>query len=227
MTAADFSAGDFVNQLANAGATSCLELVTLSTGVPGSKKINVRAFTVHTRLVYVSDFQRQHEPSQHRYPALEDLRRPVEVLANSFDCVFIDPWHNLVESFLAIELAVIGVRPGGTVIVHDCHPHDSQLRSFEPPETYPFAWCGSMWMVWSLLISDLPSTYTWLTIDADYGIGVLRAPNSKRELRQLLRRISAVKNAAQAIGFVAPEWAPDPDHLRLVRPDHPLVVGWT
>jgi len=65
-----------------------------------------------------------------------------------------------------------------------------------------------------------------MTIDADYGLGVLKIPESKSQRRQLLRLVRSLSKKWASGNLPRPEWSGSPEHLHLVAPNDPRVTAW-
>ena len=226
MADANFTAGSFVSQFAKEKTCSLLEIVSVSTGEPFSRELSTREFANHTRVTYASEFHYQIGVQFSRFPNLVDLAVHIKSFPSTFDIAFLDPWHEVEDSFQIIEIALNRVRLGATLLLHDSHPRDSQLRNTEAPEIFPYAWCGSTWVAWSLLTKSLSHEYSWMTIDADHGIGVLKVPETKSRRRQLLRIVRSLCKQWTLGNVPRPEWSANPEHLHLVHSSDPRVADW-
>jgi hypothetical protein len=222
----DFTAESFVSQIAKKKPCSLLEIVSVSTGVPFSQALSTREFANHTRVTYASEFHCQVGVQFLRFPKLTDLGVSIKSFPSTYDIAFLDPWHEVEDSFQIIEMALNRVRLGAVLLVHDCHVRDSELRNIKAPEIFPYQWCGSTWVAWSLLTKSLSHEFSWMTIDADYGIGVLKVPELKSQRRQLLRILRSLSKQWTSGNLSHPEWSDDPEHLHLVQPTDPRVTEW-
>jgi hypothetical protein len=177
--------------------------------------------------VYASEFQKQHDVEFSKFPSLGEIAVQVNSMKAKFDIAFVDPWHEIEDSFQIIEIALKQLHSGATLIVHDCHPRNPDLRAVSAPEVFPYAWCGSTWTAWSLLTQALTSDFSWMTIDADYGIGVLKVPETKSQQKQLMRLMLSLSKRWTSGNLLRPEWSADAEHLHLVAPNDPQVAAWT
>ncbi len=227
MADVDFTAESFVGEIAKRKTCSLLEIVSVSTGEPFSQALSTRQFANHTRVTYASEFHYQIGVQFLRFPNLIDLAVNIKSFPSTFDIAFLDPWHEVEDSFQIIEIALNKVCLGATLLVHDSHPRDSELRNIEAPEIFPYAWCGSTWVAWSLLTKSLSHEFSWMTIDADHGIGVLKVPETKSQRRQLLRIVRSLSKQWTSGNLPRPDWSADPEHLHLVQPSDPRVAAWT
>jgi len=222
-----FAAETFVGNFSKSKAWSLLEIVSVSTGVPLSQALPVRTFAHHSRYVYASELQKKHNDQFSRFPDLDELAVQVNSMKAKFDVAFVDPWHEIEDSFQIIEMAFAHLHAGATMVMHDCHPRDAQLRSTSVPANLQQAWSGSTWAAWSLLTQSLSSRFSWMTIDADFGIGVLKIPETKSQRRQLLRIMRSLLKQQASGNLPEIEWSADAEHLHLVAPNDPQVAAWT
>jgi len=220
------TADTFVHQIARESASSLLEIVSISTGWDFSTQFLIRGFAHHSRFVYSSEFQKQWDSQFSKFPSLAELALQIKSENAKFDIAFVDPWHEVKDSFQLIEMALTRLRPGATLVMHDCHPHDAELRSISVPENFPQPWSGSTWAAWSLLTQSLSQGFSWMTIDADYGIGVLKVPEKRIQRRRLLRRVRSLSQRWISGDLPLPDWSSDPSHLHLVTATDPRVDAW-
>lgn len=109
--------------------------------------------------------------------ALERSERPGG--DGRYDVAFVDPFHTHHCTTVDLLVAFALVRPGGAIVVHDCHPVDSSMVS--PTYIgYPTAWCGvTYWAFIDFVLGRAGIEY--FTVDADYGCGVIRKVSSAGE----------------------------------------------
>jgi hypothetical protein len=99
-----------------------------------------------------------------------------------FDIIFVDPFHAYAPSRRDIESAFAMLDPGGALVVHDCRPADAALAD---PQFQVGEWCGVTYKAYLDVVlgrTDL----RYLTVDTDYGCGVIR-----KKAMPLRRRIAA------------------------------------
>jgi hypothetical protein len=221
-----FTAETFVGNISKNKAYSLLEIASTFTGWPFSQNTQIRGFAHHSRYIYAPNVQDHPSLQQTKFPDLHELVSRVKTSPATFDIAFLDPWHKVEDSLQILEMAISNLRAGATLIMHDCHPQDAELRNIEPPEIFPYAWCGSTWVAWSLLTKSLSHEFSWMTIDADHGIGVLKVPETKSQRRQLLRIVRSLSKQWTSGDLPRPEWSDDPEHLHLVQPSDPRVTAW-
>jgi len=221
-----FTAETFVGDISKSKAWSLLEIVSVSTGVPLSQALPVRRFAHHSRYVYASEFQKKHNDQFSKFPGLDELAVQVNSVNTKFDIAFVDPWHEVKDSFQVIEMALAHLHTDATLVMHDCHPRDAQLRSTSFPANLQQAWSGSTWAAWSHLTQALTSDISWMTIDADYGLGVLKVPETKSQRRQLLRIMRSLLKQQASGNLPKLEWSANPEHLHLVESIDPRIAAW-
>lgn len=101
--------------------------------------------------------------------SLRDIVDVIDVhgLAGTFDVVVVDPHHSYRGSVLGLAAAVSLARVGGLVLVHDCLPPVSLVSL-----TFVVGrWCGLTFAAFRHVCEG--SGHGWLTIDADFGLGVI------------------------------------------------------
>lgn len=92
-----------------------------------------------------------------------------------FDIIFIDGLHTHRQSLEDFYGALLILNEGGTIVMHDCNPPHAMAAS---PRDNGGEWCGEVYRS----IIDLRSTEPGLAvtvIDADYGVGIIRAGNQQ------------------------------------------------
>lgn len=98
-------------------------------------------------------------------PVLETIRRDGPVP----DIALIDSYHSYALSRRDLEEMLALIPEGGVLVVHDCLPPD---RAHAAPDHKPHAWCGLSHQAWIDVALTAPGT-DYLTVDCDYGCGVL------------------------------------------------------
>ncbi len=226
MASDDFTAETFVINISKNKASSLLEIASTFTGWPFSQNMQIRGFAQHSRYIYAPNVQDHPSIQQTKFPDVQELISQVKTSSATFDIAFLDPWHKVEDSLQILEVAISTLRAGATLIMHDCHPLDADLRNALVPEIFPQAWCGSTWVAWSLFTRSLSDEFSWITIDADYGLGVLKIPEKKSQRRQLLRIVRSLSKQWTSGNLPRPEWSADAKHLHLVDPNDPRVAAW-
>ena len=100
----------------------------------------------------------------------------VAALPRRFDLMLVDPFHAYQESARDLAAAFALLEPGGAMVVHDCLPPDETVAG---PEFRERTWCGvtyKAYLDFVLTRRDL----RYLTVDTDYGCGVVRKLKPRR-----------------------------------------------
>ena len=163
---------DVVHHLSECfGYRRYLEIATRSTG-NAYQLIDRGRFDRCQRLLYNAppDFD-DGLPIDYRASGF-DIAAPLAAAreAGWFDIILVDPYHTYAESRRDLDAAFALLRPGGAVVVHDCKP-PSEAAAL--PHYRPGEWCGvtyKAYLDFVLARTDL----RYLTVDTDYGCGVVR-----------------------------------------------------
>ena len=105
----------------------------------------------------------------------QDLRSSIKLIHTrriGYDIVFVDPYHTYEDSWEAISGAVKIVAPGGFVVIHDCNPPSAELAR---PEFMEGDWCGVTYLAYLDFVTG-NTRLEYLTVDTDFGCGVIRKP---------------------------------------------------
>ena len=86
-----------------------------------------------------------------------------------FDLVFVDGLHHAEQAYRDIVHALEVLRPGGTVLVHDCMPEDEAQQAVPRRQT---SWTGDVWRAFLKVSQD--DRLTTLIFDANRGCGLIR-----------------------------------------------------
>jgi len=168
-----FTKVDVVHHLAQRfGYRRYLEIATATTG-QSYGKVDRSRFEDCRRLLYntPADFS-DGAAIDYVCPGLDIAAGLAAIAAQRrrFDIVFVDPWHFYEPSRRDVAAAFALVEPGGAVVVHDCRPPSADIAQ---PEHQPGDWCGVTYKAYLdhvLGRTDL----RYLTVDTDYGCGVIR-----------------------------------------------------
>lgn len=172
--------GSLANRLIADRALGAVATVTsASTGNPALQRLEHAGLDLLVALQYSHpDQHEQRGPgASRRLQSLADVRRQVDELGlrGRMDLAVVDPFHSYASSLECLELGLDLLRPGGTMLVHDCLP---------PPhltgETYVGdAWCGVTFAAFRDLCRS--RGLAWFTLAADFGLGVVVASDGRAE----------------------------------------------
>jgi hypothetical protein len=98
-----------------------------------------------------------------------------------YDLIFVDPFHTYACSSVDLSGAFALLRPGGIMVVHDCHPTDAELAT---PQFRAGSWCGLTYMAFidfSLRRDDL----CFYTVDTDFGCGIVHKHPARTQIARL------------------------------------------
>ena len=84
--------------------------------------------------------------------------------------ILVDGWHEYDNAFNDLTSALSLLRPGGTVVVHDCMPPDAEHAT---PEHHNGPWCGVSYEAF-LDVVLATNSLLYLTVDTDYGCGIIQ-----------------------------------------------------
>ena len=97
-----------------------------------------------------------------------------------FDIALIDSWHEYGTSWRDLQEAFRLIRPGGTLVVHDCLPPRAAVAGAQP---IPGEWCGVSYQAYIDFVHD-GDDLEFYTVDVDYGCGVIRKARKRSWLRR-------------------------------------------
>jgi Methyltransferase domain len=87
----------------------------------------------------------------------------------AYDVILVDGWHEYDNAFDDLTSALFLLRPGGTVVVHDCMPPDAEHAT---PAYHDGPWCGVSYEAFLDVV--LANRLSYLTVDTDYGCGIIQ-----------------------------------------------------
>lgn len=90
----------------------------------------------------------------------------------TFDLILVDGLHHAEQAYRDIENALAVLRPGGSILVHDCLP-ESYEQQVVP--RIAVSWTGDVWRAF-LATSRDPALST-LVFDTNRGCGLIRRPS--------------------------------------------------
>ncbi len=177
------------------GYSSYLEICTPITGCTYSM-VDGRQFRVKKRLMYrcPADFS-DGETVDYATPAdsCEELCAELIKSGESFDLVFVDPYHTYTSSFQAIMAGLQLTKTNGTLLVHDCNPPNP---FYAEPEFHLGNWCGVTYAAY-LDIALGKEGIGHFTVDTDFGCGIIRKGP------QLVRQFGTIPDASLALEWQA------------------------
>ncbi len=176
--------------------TRYLEICTSTTGNQFGE-IDDEAFELAHRMMY-----RWHAGFDDGYPmeyrtdasTSGDLVQKVRTRGLAYDVILVDGWHEYDNAFNDLTSALSLLRPGGTVVVHDCMPPDAEHAT---PKYHPGPWCGVSYEAF-LDVVLATDRLSYLTVDTDYGCGIIRKAGPYARLRAQLGRQDPSRDRAIA-----------------------------
>jgi len=100
-----------------------------------------------------------------------------------FDIALVDSWHEYAPSWRDLQEGFRLIRPGGTLVVHDCLPPRPAIAG---PVPIPGEWCGVSYQAYIDFVHSR-NDLTFYTVDCDYGCGVIRKKPHVTEFGQRAR----------------------------------------
>ena len=94
-----------------------------------------------------------------------------------FDIIFIDGLHEAEQVKRDIANALVYLKDGGRIVMHDCNPTSEQLQKV-PREQ--LEWTGDVWKAYIAYRKE--GNIEMYVVDTDYGVGVLNPSKSGRPL---------------------------------------------
>jgi len=101
---------------------------------------------------------------------ISDLLAAIARERGRFDIILVDPYHGYRESRRDLDAALALLEPGGALVVHDCLPPTEELAR---PDFQEGAWCGVTYKAYLDFVIAHPEL-PYVTVDTDYGCGVVR-----------------------------------------------------
>jgi hypothetical protein len=203
------------------GYRSYLEISTPTTGWQ-DHLIDKDQFTHRELLVYALPSDRHDKPGTTYRTSLTTSSKLVRAILAShrepYDLVFVDPHHTYENSYEDLIGALELVRPGGTIVVHDCNPTNPSIAQ---PQYQSGEWCGvTYWAFIDLVLGR--SNIRYFTVDCDYGCGVIyKLPHAHApEPRKL-------EPATLELEWAAAKWSDDGRYQFFDRNRAGLLNLWT
>jgi len=157
---------------AQTGATTYAQIVTSSTSPDMLERPELTRFATIMSFAYADDAHLRDVPDAACHASLAELTEHIRVVGLRPDILFVDPWHSYEDSSEVIQLGFDFIRPGGVLVVHDCHPPHRALTIERPlhPRSW---WCGATWRAFLDFTGGLPPECDWYVVDSDFGMGVV------------------------------------------------------
>lgn len=131
------------------------------------------------------------------------ISKNISFSKNKIDIAFIDGLHTFKASLEDTLNTLNILKEGGTIILHDCFPpHEAaaaRADSYEDAygkrdEKWTGEWCGDVWKTIIYLKRKYPDSLEIITVNEDYGLGVIKPLNLKLDLdidQDLFQEIAA------------------------------------
>lgn len=161
--------GSLANRLIRQGRPAAVATITSSsTGNPALQRLDLSGLDLFVGLQYAD--ADQPVPGR-RLQSLADVSRQVTELGlrGRIDLAVVDPYHSYTSSFACLGLGLDLLRPGGTMLVHDCLPP----LSLTGQTFVEGAWCGVTFAAFR--DACRARGLRWFTLNADFGLGVVVA----------------------------------------------------
>lgn len=155
-----------------------LELCSPTTGGRYAHIDRSRFKTCH-RLMYRTPPNYAHDALDINFRSADarttDLIETIHAFGLRYDIVLVDSFHYYDLSYRDLTDAFGVLAPGGSIVVHDCLPaDDGELIS---PHFGPDPWCGVSFIAYlDFVMSGRALSY--VTVDTDYGCGVIRGSDT-------------------------------------------------
>jgi len=94
-----------------------------------------------------------------------------------YDIIFVDSFHSYQSSILDLYSALLLLKTGGMIVVHDCNPLSAKIAQ---PEVRDDEWCGVSYQAFIDFRLAHPDFLSF-TVDTDYGVGVIQKVSGSAE----------------------------------------------
>ncbi len=102
-----------------------------------------------------------------------------------YDIIFVDGLHLEEQAQRDIENALLHLREGGVIVVHDCNPPTEwHQRSYEEFQQHYSQWNGTTWRGFVNLRATRPDL-EMCVIDTDWGCGIVRQDGEGQDVIDL------------------------------------------
>jgi len=170
---------DIINCLGQVnGYASYLEIATRATGFKFAD-VSEAIFPTRRRALYnapdgYSDGLSIHYASAELNGA--QCLKEIAATGQTFDVVFVDPYHSYEASMIDLEYGIQLLNPGGVVVVHDCNPPKQGLTLRVSQQGY---WLGQTYLAFIDFVNERPDL-EYCVVDTDWGVGLIwRADGAK------------------------------------------------
>jgi hypothetical protein len=182
---------DIIHRLARArGYRRYLEFCTPTTGMRFAEIDRSRFATVQRLLYCCPPGYSDGLPIDHRASGVDIavcLPR-LKAIRPRFDIALVDSNHEYLLSWRDLVAVFALLREGGAMVVHDCLPPFDFLVN---PEPQPGGWCGTSYKAFVDFVIDR-ADLDYLTVDVDYGCGVVTKRSAGAGMRGLSRDLHAL-----------------------------------
>ncbi len=96
----------------------------------------------------------------------------------TFDLVLVDGLHHADQAFRDIQNALGVLRPGGSILVHDCLPESYEQQAVP---RISVSWTGDVWRAFLKTCQD--TSLSTLVFDTNRGCGLIRRPATQPQRR--------------------------------------------
>jgi len=163
------------------GYTSYLEVASRNTGHEFAS-VSDEIFTNKQRLLY--DIPENYSDNLPINYASDDLTGEScfeEIIESSqtFDVVFVDPYHSYESSIHNLESGFKLLNTDGVMVVHDCNPPSEEVASTTQRGRY---WCGLTYLAFLHFVQQHQEA-EYCVVNTDWGVGLVFKKGSDRPER--------------------------------------------
>lgn len=130
---------------------------------------------------------------------------------HKWDIIFIDGLHLAEQVDRDIQNSLNHLQAGGTIIIHDCKPMDSDCaRELHDGRYLPngllYPWTGTTWKAFYKWMTSRSDVQMW-TVDTDWGVGIIRRGERllPPKLNPFYEYQSFAKNMVHDLNLITPE----------------------
>ena len=152
------------------------------------------AFRIHPMFLLQSILQNRHNLRNRYYQMSSEKffskKLPRFNTKDYPDLVLIDGLHTFRASLKDVLYALYYLKPGGTIILHDCFPPNKAAaipaKSLEEAankniEGWTGTWCGDVWKTIIYLKEAFPDDLDICVLNTDMGLGIVRKKSDGKE----------------------------------------------